>query len=150
MTKCARCARDSRTARFLTPSFSRFSLPSLLITFACRIFNSKQISAPHVTMSRPHTPIGSRPSSRPGTPSGHRHHHSRPGTPSKLQKNPAEDYIKFPPNNLNLLDPRQQSRTEDLIGARNTEPIAEPPSEEEQARVRALADRLNSMNSTVR
>ncbi|GAA5879377.1 hypothetical protein JCM5296_003319 [Sporobolomyces johnsonii] len=54
-----------------------------------------------------------------------------------------DEYMKNPPNNLDLADPSEQDRASDLIGARNTEPIADAPSKEEQKRVQELADKLN-------
>jgi hypothetical protein len=41
----------------------------------------------------------------------------------QVVENAAEEYIKNPPNNLNLADPTEQSRTNDLIGARDTAPV---------------------------
>lgn len=35
----------------------------------------------------------------------------------------ADAWLKNPPNNLNLADPSEQSRTNDLIGARDTQPV---------------------------
>ncbi|KAL8276192.1 hypothetical protein RQP46_011404 [Phenoliferia psychrophenolica] len=87
-----------------------------------------------LAMSRPSSSNVTPAGSRPHTPSG------RPGTPSRLAQNPADSYIK----NLGLLDPASQSRTNDLLGARNTEPIDDPPTEEELRRVAALAEKLNN------
>ncbi|KAK4052923.1 hypothetical protein OIO90_004199 [Microbotryomycetes sp. JL221] len=47
------------------------------------------------------------------------------------------------PNNLGLADPTEQSKTNDLIGARNTGPIPDTPTEEEQKKVADLAQQLN-------
>merc|ERR1711939_782496 len=54
-----------------------------------------------------------------------------------------EDFFRNPPNNLGLDDPREQDRAADLVGNQNTEPIADPQTEEERKRVQALADKLN-------
>ncbi|GAA5879380.1 hypothetical protein JCM1840_006028 [Sporobolomyces johnsonii] len=94
--------------------------------------------------SRPHTPSSSlvRPSARrlsqPGTP-----RHSRPGTPSRVQADPSADWMRHPPNNLGLADPRTQDRASDLLGVAGTEPVKDPPTEAELAKVRELADKLS-------
>ncbi|BGP21181.1 hypothetical protein Rt10032_c19g6166 [Rhodotorula toruloides] len=54
-----------------------------------------------------------------------------------------DQYFRNPPNNLGLDNPVEQDRASDLVGAQNTEPIADPPSKEELKRVQELADRLN-------
>jgi len=41
----------------------------------------------------------------------------------KVIENASEEYIKNPPNNLNLADPSEQSRANDLIGNQNTLPV---------------------------
>ncbi|SCV68636.1 BQ2448_757 [Microbotryum intermedium] len=76
---------------------------------------------------RPATPTGghsdrpgSKVDSRQGTPS------RRAGTPSRVVVNMADEFMKHPPNNLNLADPREQDRASDLIGARDTEPVSRP------------------------
>ncbi|SGY32969.1 BQ5605_C002g01428 [Microbotryum silenes-dioicae] len=105
--------------------------------------SSHQVHQPQAL--RPATPTGahlvrpsSKPNSRPGTPS------RRAGTPSRVVVNMADEFMKHPPNNLNLADPREQDRASDLIGARNTEPVNnDPPSEEEMRRVQEMANRLN-------
>ncbi|GAA5991417.1 hypothetical protein JCM10908_003304 [Rhodotorula pacifica] len=57
--------------------------------------------------------------------------------------NQNEQFFRDPPNNLGLRHPEDQDRASDLVGSNSTEPIADPPSEEEQRRVRELAERLN-------
>ncbi|GAA5960227.1 hypothetical protein JCM8115_002551 [Rhodotorula mucilaginosa] len=57
--------------------------------------------------------------------------------------NQNEEFYRDPPNNLGLAHPEEQDRASDLIGSTNTEPIADPPSAEEQRRVQELAARLN-------
>ncbi|GAA5877459.1 hypothetical protein JCM3774_001618 [Rhodotorula dairenensis] len=57
--------------------------------------------------------------------------------------NQNEEFFRDPPNNLGLRHPEEQDRASDLIGSTNTEPIADPPSAEEQRRVRELAEKLN-------
>ncbi|BGP12163.1 hypothetical protein JCM10213_004729 [Rhodosporidiobolus nylandii] len=77
--------------------------------------------------------------SRSNTPNG-----GRPKTPSRVQKNPADDYMKpkYAPNNRGLADPREQDRASDLLGHEDTEPVRDPPSEAELAKVRELAAAL--------
>ncbi|GAA5873286.1 hypothetical protein JCM8547_007060 [Rhodosporidiobolus lusitaniae] len=87
-------------------------------------------------MSRPHTPAQNLAvSSRPGTPS----RTSRPGTPSRRVQNYMTKAEM--PNNLELADPRTQDRASDLIGT-TTEALKDPPTEDELAKVRELAARL--------
>ncbi|KAK4705457.1 hypothetical protein P7C70_g751, partial [Phenoliferia sp. Uapishka_3] len=54
-----------------------------------------------------------------------------------------DDYIKNPPNNLGLKDPSEQSITNSLIGVEGTETARDPPSAEEEKRVKELAEKLN-------
>ncbi|GAA6000035.1 uncharacterized protein JCM10292_003592 [Rhodotorula paludigena] len=56
-------------------------------------------------------------------------------------ENMNEQFFRSPPDNLGL--GREQDRASDLVGARGTEPIADPPTAEEMARVKKLADQLN-------
>ncbi|KAK4699207.1 hypothetical protein P7C70_g7054, partial [Phenoliferia sp. Uapishka_3] len=113
-----------------------------------------------------HTPVGSRPhtprGSRPGTPS--RLQRNPADEYVKVRTLPMFvsaisifefhvreqlAYMSLPlcvlvcPQNLGLSDPSTQSRTNDLLGVSGTEPIDDPPTEAEQARVAALAEKLN-------
>ncbi|GAA5821863.1 hypothetical protein JCM3770_000621 [Rhodotorula araucariae] len=58
-------------------------------------------------------------------------------------RNENDEFFRHPPNNLGLARAADQDRAADLVGSRDTEPIADPQSEEERARVQELADRLN-------
>ncbi|GAA6006667.1 hypothetical protein JCM10207_005012 [Rhodosporidiobolus poonsookiae] len=102
----------------------------------------------------------SRPASRPSTPSHAARHleagnsisrggtpsrGSRPGTPNRVVKDPNAGYLtkKGMPNNLDLADPRVLDRASDLLGTTGTEPVADPPTEAELAKVRELAASLD-------
>ncbi|GAA6019040.1 hypothetical protein JCM10207_006297 [Rhodosporidiobolus poonsookiae] len=66
------------------------------------------------------------------------------GNQHGVVNNLAEQYIRDPPNNLGLDDPREQDRASDLIGSQTTEPIDDTPqSAEEKRRIQQLADKLN-------
>ncbi|GAA5930387.1 hypothetical protein JCM3775_004377 [Rhodotorula graminis] len=54
-----------------------------------------------------------------------------------------EAFFRDPPNNLGLSRAADQDRSADLVGSQNTQPIAEPQTEEERKRVQELADKLN-------
>ncbi|GAA5831428.1 hypothetical protein JCM5353_005720 [Sporobolomyces roseus] len=54
----------------------------------------------------------------------------------------VDDPMKNPPNNLGLADVRDQDPTNDLVGARNTEPVSDGPSKADQKKAEELAKKM--------
>ncbi|GAA5908925.1 uncharacterized protein JCM6883_002555 [Sporobolomyces salmoneus] len=71
---------------------------------------------------------------------------------SQTQKDPVnahpnnsvvtDDPLKNPPNNLGLADPREQDRSNDLVGSQNTEPVSDGPTAADQKKAAELAKKL--------